>query len=133
MQLATVTRVVDHALGEDGPEKLPTAPQLWALYRDLRASAAPAARSSEPEPACDDAARIGNVALLRCIVRHAIDNKPPIPAALLRKDGPIVAAKNQLVEAFRRLPEDERSPNELRDLIEGAFDRIVQAQQDRAA
>jgi hypothetical protein len=134
MQLATVTRVVDHALGEDGPERLPTAPQLWGLYRDLRASSAPAAQASrEDGPACDEAGIVGNAALLRCIVQHYHDGKPTIPAALVRKDGPLVAAKNQLVDAFRRLPEDERSPNELRDLIAGAFERIVQAPRERAA
>ena len=133
MQLSAVTRVVDHALGEDGPEKLPTAPQLWGLYRDLRASGAPAAQTERPaEPDCDAAARIGNVAPFRCITQYALASRTEteITAEQIRK---IVATKNQLVDAFRRLPDDERSPNELRDLVVGAFERIVQAQQERAA
>jgi hypothetical protein len=132
MQLSAVTRVVDHALGEGGPEKLPTAPQLWALYRDLRTSAAPAAQPErQAEDDCDAAARMGNACLFRCIASHYRENKRAIPDEQIRK---LVTAKNQLVDAYRRMPDDERSPNELRDLIEGAFERIVQApQQERAA
>ena len=36
LSLIQFTRIIDHALSEDGPEDMPTVPQMWALYRDLR-------------------------------------------------------------------------------------------------
>jgi hypothetical protein len=38
MELATFARVVQHALGEEGPEKIPTVGQCWALSKQLRAA-----------------------------------------------------------------------------------------------
>ena len=128
MQLATVTRVIDYALSEDGPEKLPTAPGLWRLTVDMRASGGPTITTPDTTgPQIDDAGRLGNVSLFRCL---ALYNGPRITDARMHE---IVTAKNRLVDAYRRLPDDERSPNELRDLIAGAFDRIVQARSSAAA
>lgn len=37
MELPTFVRVVQYALGEDGPEKIPTVSQCWAISKKLRA------------------------------------------------------------------------------------------------
>lgn len=50
MELRTFVRVVEHALGEDGPEKIPTTKQCWTLSKGLRrnGSAAPAVPERPP-------------------------------------------------------------------------------------
>jgi hypothetical protein len=37
MQLASFVRVVEHALGENGPDKIPTTQACWAISKQLRA------------------------------------------------------------------------------------------------
>ncbi len=38
MELHTFIRIVEHCLGEDGPEKFPTARECWAISKNLRAA-----------------------------------------------------------------------------------------------
>lgn len=40
MELGTFARVVEHCLGEEGPEKIPTTRQMWALSKAIRPRAA---------------------------------------------------------------------------------------------
>jgi len=43
MEIATFARVVEHCLGDDGPDKIPTTRGVWALSKSMRARSAPAA------------------------------------------------------------------------------------------
>ncbi len=47
MDLSTFSRVVEHSLGEEGPEKIPTAGACWAISKKLRAVKYPP--RAEPE------------------------------------------------------------------------------------
>jgi hypothetical protein len=53
MSVAQLTRCVDFAVGEHGPDDLPTAKGLWKLYRQLRAPEPSGVHTSarEPQPA----------------------------------------------------------------------------------
>lgn len=41
MQLSRFARCVDAALGEDGPERIPSVTQVWGIYRKLKLAADP--------------------------------------------------------------------------------------------
>ena len=48
MSVIQFSRVVDHCLSEDGPEKMPTVPGVWKLWRSIAAAAR--SRSMPPPP-----------------------------------------------------------------------------------
>lgn len=50
MPLSRFMRCVDAALGEDGPERIPSVTQLWGIYRKIKTSLDP---KPEPKPESD--------------------------------------------------------------------------------
>ncbi|MFM2288833.1 MAG: hypothetical protein RL684_1976 [Pseudomonadota bacterium] len=48
MELATFARVVEHALGEDGPDKIPTTKQCWGIAKSFRNRFTPSAEPERP-------------------------------------------------------------------------------------
>lgn len=96
MELPTFVRVVEHCLGEQGPEKLPTARTVWPLARSLRRRSGP----PEAPPSLwrgDEWASAGNrhlmAHLMRRMLKHQGFNAPE--TAIL------VESKNAWVEDCR--------------------------------
>jgi len=48
MSLPQFVRIVNFALSEEGPEKMPNVPQVWAMYRDMRRSGPNAVQDAPP-------------------------------------------------------------------------------------
>lgn len=71
MSLAQFTRVVEVAIGRDGPEKIPTTNGLWQLHRKQRAGiSAPApSKPREPEYNYDRWDAGANMALIKCAMK----------------------------------------------------------------
>lgn len=99
MDLPLFARVVEYALGEHGPEKIPTVPQLWNLKRQMRSRPKPEAPPIDVKPAFDHFHGFGQ----RCLLRWLRENGPVEPDVLLR----LVAGKNRLVEQFREIATEE--------------------------
>jgi hypothetical protein len=120
MQIPQVVRVVDHAIGERGPEKLPTPKALWGILRNNRASAPAPSRASLPKP--DQLHVVAQLSLFAFLLRKggASDDS-------LRQ---LIATKNRIVEGLRasrsagELASDET--NELRDVLQNAFAKLWQ-------
>ncbi len=101
MQLGQFVRVVEHALGEDGPERIPTATQCWLLWKKIRAQ-----RPRAPLPPVS--AELTHDALhcfgQRCLLRWLRENGPVSDDVLPR----LVAEKNRLLEQFRIIADEEQ-------------------------
>jgi hypothetical protein len=118
MQLPAFERVVDYALGETGPDKLPTAPQLWRLYRELTAAARKEATPApvqgalvDPHPFTLHANRVMFRLLRELAQKHGTGATPESLAAM-------VAAKARVVGNYRYICEDEPAAcAELRDVL----------------
>lgn len=110
--------VVEHVLGDGGPEKIPTAPQIWQIHRQLRNEQRERERAlpqTSIKQALDGLALHGNRVLLS-FLRH--QETGASQASLLR----LIAAKDKLVEQYRWITQDEPSASgELRDKLWAAF------------
>lgn len=119
MDLLVFTRVVEYALGGNGVEKLPTAPQLWSLQKSMRARPA-AAPIGESAPAFDSLHCFGQ----RCLLRWLRENGPVEDAALVQ----LVSEKNRLIEQFHVIATEEQlTADDVRPAMMRAFDRTLQA------
>lgn len=120
MQLGAFERVVNHALGERGPEKLPTPKALWGILRDSRTNTAShASPAAKPKP--DHLHVVGQLSLFGFLLRGGASDDS------LRE---LIATKNRIVEGLRasrsagELAGDEVS--ELRDVLQNAFAKLWQ-------
>lgn len=118
MQLGTFERIVEHALGEEGPDKIPTSQQCWTIHRKLRQD------QRERERAPQQTAIVPERDTLHChgqrvmlsFLRHQTCGASQ--ASLLR----MIAAKNKLIEQYRWITQDEpEAAGELRDKLWEAF------------
>ena len=117
MQLGQFARVVEHALGPDGPERIPTAPQCWSIARSLRARPS-APTVTPPERVFDPFVTFGNRCLLQFLRTHGGVDEAALPH--------LVAEKNRLAGQFREVAaECDVSAEEVREAMRGAFDRIA--------
>ena len=115
MQLSQFARVVSHALGEDGPERIPTASQCWVIWKQIRHRRPQATAQTEPaEPQCDHFHGFGQ----RCLLRF-LRERGGVDAAVLPR---LVAEKNRLLDQYRIIAtEEEITADELRERLLTAF------------
>lgn len=125
MGLAAFERVVEFALGETGPEKIPIPRQCWLVHRRLRsaqrvAEQAPVQMDFEPPSVLVMHAQ----RVLLSFLRHQRGGTSQ--ASLLA----MIAAKNLLVEQYRCIvagpPEDPEAAAELRDRLTDAFAAVFE-------
>lgn len=124
MHVPQLVRAVDYALGEQGPEKLPTPKGLSALLHATRASAPdrPTVR-----PKHDPLKALGNGCLVRVLLRNRGVNDDAASDESLRL---MIAAKNRIVDQARgtygerELADDEA--DELSDVLVAAIEKLWQ-------
>lgn len=92
MPLSVFVRCVDHALGEQGPDKLPTVNTLWQISKRLRAPA-PAAQKPAERTVGDDFLLVGNRWLLAFLLKTNGVPEDAIPW--------LIELKNRIVEDYR--------------------------------
>lgn len=110
MPLHTLARVVEFALGEDGPEKIPTSHQCWGMAKQLRFRA-PVQRAAEPAWTCDALGVNANLRLLRHVNQKAQRYHPDVHVTPAGKaePGPLgTAITKVLLEHKRTWTEDMR-------------------------
>lgn len=120
MSALQFARVVEHALSERGPERIPTVPQVWNLHRELRRTArAPApSPSSSPPPAFDSFHAFGQ----RCLLRF-LSAAGAVPDDVVPR---LVAEKNRLAANFRSVAaECEVTAEEVREAMFAGFARVA--------
>jgi hypothetical protein len=111
MPLGTLERVVDHALGPEGPEKIPNPRQMWGIYRDLRSAGASSSRPGGPPIKIDPYVQFANVRLLEFLTHgnHRLGT-PASEDSLVE----LVLIKNKLVADFHEIaardPRHETQP-----------------------
>jgi hypothetical protein len=118
MQLGQFARVVEFALSERGPERIPTVPQCWTLAKQLRAAAPRATPREEPPPTYDSLHCFAQ----RCLLRWLRENGPVADGTLAA----LVAEKNRLLDQFRIIAaEEELSADDVRPAMFKAFARLA--------
>lgn len=117
MDLMVFTRVVEFALtGGGGTEKMPTAPQIWNLSRQMKARAPVREQPRDTGAQYDHFHGFGQRALMAFLKSHG----PASTDSLQR----LVAAKNRIVAEFRMISgEDAVTADELREALFRAFER----------
>lgn len=112
MELATFARIVAHCLGEEGPDKMPTTRQCWAIAKHLRSARAPAPEPTQPQWRGDHWAIKANLLLLNRVrtypKRYAPDStydaskRQAVPGPLTKLyTGIVVRWKNTWAEDMR--------------------------------
>jgi hypothetical protein len=120
MHLVQFARVVEYALSERGPERIPTVPQCWALLKQQRATR-PADVIQPVATATYDAL---HCFAQRCLLRWLRENGP-VPAEALQR---IVSEKNRLLDQFRVIATEERLvADDVRPAMFRGFDQQVRA------
>jgi hypothetical protein len=120
LNLIAFERVVEYALGEHGPEKLPTAPGCWNIHRELHSQqrvseAAPLQAALVPER---DALYLHGQRVLLSFLRHKGGTSDAEMRAML-------AAKATLLEQYRWILQDEpAAAAELRDKLWSLFEGL---------
>lgn len=134
MPLGTLERVIDHALGPEGPEKIPNPRLLWGIYRDMRASGAPR-RPQEAAVKMDPYVQFANVRLLEflMVTRGAASESSLVD---------LVLCKNKIVVQFQEVsstdPRQAAQPYEvfeenmevMREILMAEFDKRWQPMTD---
>jgi hypothetical protein len=116
MDIAIFARCVERALGERGPEKMPTVPQVWNIYRDIKTKPALDVRQ---EPSIYDGIHaFGQRYMLRFLMRDG----PVSDSALAR----LIQAKNRIIGQFREIRRDD--PSVTADEVRSALDRVFSAE-----
>jgi hypothetical protein len=118
MQISTFARVVEHCLGQDGPERIPTAPACWTVSKKIRSRPRPEQEDAEPR-AFDSLHCFGQ----RCMMRYLQDHGPLDDQRLERT----IHAKNRIVEDFRSMqsPDYPLTPKEVREALFTGFARAA--------
>lgn len=123
MELMVFTRVVECALAGGTErlviEKMPTAPQLWNLSRQMKASAPAPVYREEPQKPFDHFHGFAQRALM-----VFLQQKGAASAASLKR---LVAEKNRVVADFRLIAsEDVVTADEFREALFRAFGRVFE-------
>ena len=115
MSISVFIRCVDHALGEQGSEKLPTVNTLWQISKQLRAMQA------RPEPKLERKFEPFHAHGQRCMLAY-LQRKGATSWDSMRL---MIAEKNRLIEQFREIAaEDAVTGTEIREALFAAFDRL---------
>lgn len=120
-------RLVDHCLGEHGPEKFPTVKQLWGIRNDMRAAPAHAAAAKEPEAFWDPWLVQANQRLLRHILKNSMPKTYLKPEAVAT----LVSYKNIWFALMKTLA-DERNEVDGKDQRELWESHMAQADREIA-
>ena len=114
MQLGQFARVVEHALGPDGPERIPTAPQCWTIARQLRAQRPRATEPAATQPTVTPLVAFGN----RCLLRYLREARGVDDSTLAR----LVAEKGRIAANFAMIASEETvTAEEVRAAMFAAF------------
>lgn len=114
MHLSQFARVVSHALGEDGPERIPTAPQCWTIARQLRAQRPRATEPAATQPTVTPLVAFGN----RCLLRYLREARGVDDSTLAR----LVAEKGRIAANFAMIASEETvTAEEVRAAMFAAF------------
>lgn len=116
MPLVAFERVVDYALGEKGPEELPTPKRCWQIYRDMRAAPAAGPGRAQIDPSFTKADIWAN----RWLFGYLGERGAASRASLTK----LVEVKNKIAASCSGIPDDELDPKELRETLFQAFDRV---------
>lgn len=127
MHMHGLIRVIDHALSEEGPDKPPSAPQLWRLHRQLqdRRRGPTALHLVQPNArkplVVDRFAQIGTVALITFLLRRGAASQASIVE--------LVRQRSRLVADFRLIADEDPSltDEQMRERYVSAFDRLFEA------
>ena len=114
MPLSTFVRCVDQALGETGPDKLPTVNAIWQMSHALRAQAKPPAQQSEV-PQFDEFHALGQRSLLKFFMKRK--SCTALTESQLQR---VIAKKNLIVGQHRATGEYEPAA-EWHELLLSAF------------
>ena len=116
MSVTSWARVVDRAIGEQGPEKLPTVPGLWRLYHQMRAAPPIRPHTPQPETRSEWIARLGGAHLCAFLMRREGASRDSLAR--------LVQTKTRLVEAFLLIdPVDRLSDEDMRAQLTTAYAR----------
>lgn len=120
MDLPIFARVVEYVLGSNGPERIPTVPQVWNLQREMRRSTrAPVPTANHPAPASFGPFHCFGQ---RCLMRWLMQNGPASAEQLER----LIEVKNLLVGQYRQVAtECEVTAEEVRESLLAAFRRAA--------
>lgn len=122
MQMPAFVRCVEHALGDEGPEKIPTVSQLWLIYRKLhkRVSNAPAHQQTAVVER-DPIIRFAN----RCLYVY-LRKRVGVDEQSLKQ---LITAKNRIAKAFITggFDDGEDKASVMREKMEQAFSRMTVA------
>lgn len=118
MNLPVFVRIVERALGPDGPEKFPAVSSVWGIYRELRTKARPPSTApSLSTPSVDAFVAFGNRALVEFLRQNG--------AAAGEVLGLLVEAKNTVAQNLRGIDaEDHISADEAREAFFKAYRRV---------
>lgn len=119
MPLSTFVRCVDHSLGEQGGDKLPTVNAVWQTSKVLRGQRQQLQKREEKNN-CDDFTAFANRRLYEYLrLCGGVDE------ALLPK---LVAEKNRLARQFLEVDSEERvDEKEFRTALQKGWNRIMAA------
>lgn len=127
MPLSALARCVEHALGEHGPDRIPTAPGLWGIYRATKTER-PDARKGQAkaaDPAFDSIHSFGQRMLLAFVMNPR--RAAPSAASLQR----MVDAKNQIIASYRQIETEE--PVESQEITDALHKRFEAEYEQRPA
>lgn len=119
MHLGQFARVVEYALSEHGPERIPSVPQIWLLHKQARSQ-----RPAAPTPVADAAPAYDALHgfAQRCLL-HWLRQRGGVAEATLAR---LVAEKNRLLAQFREIAAEETlTADEVRPAMLRAFDRVA--------
>lgn len=124
MELPAFVRVVEYALGERGPDKIPTTKGIWALYHDLRRGrSAPASTqaTTDPVPNIHPFVAFANRRLLAYLNVNGAASETSLAA--------LVTAKNRIANSYRELSEggEHVTPDEVAETLNAEFRRLWKA------
>jgi hypothetical protein len=120
MTLVAFSRVVEHAVGPDGPAQVPNTKDIWGLYRKLRSRAATSSTpAAEKVVSVDQFTAEGNLALMKFLVECAQAASPQALPLL-------VAEKNRIAAQYQQMAAvgDPATAGEKWLVYQAAFRRV---------
>lgn len=123
MPLSALARCVEYALGEHGPDRIPTAPAMWGIYRATKTER-PDARQGQhaPKPAAFDSIHSYGQRMLLAFLM-APNRASPSDSSLQR----MTRGKNRIIDQFRQIErEDLVQSSEIGDALEREFLKLYE-------